>query len=63
VPMAALDTFDWFVGTMVKNPNPEVRRLIAEGREYLLTLRSEDERQRSVDAVLETLRTAVRTSL
>ncbi|HUL42861.1 MAG TPA: hypothetical protein VLY03_00740 [Bacteroidota bacterium] len=61
--MAALDTFDWFVGTMVKNPNPEVRRLIAEGREYLLTLRSEDERQRSVDAVLETLRTAVRTSL
>ena len=53
--MAALDAYDWFVGTLGKYSSPVLLRLIKEQREYLLTLRSEDERQRYVDEALAEL--------
>jgi len=54
--MAALDAYDWFVEALGKHSNPALRHLVKEQREYLLTLRSEDERQRYVDEALEELR-------
>ena len=47
--MAAIDTFDWYISTGLSNPDEETQRLIEEERAYLLSLRNEDERQRSVD--------------
>jgi hypothetical protein len=53
--MAAIDKFDWYVASMVKNASPDKQRFIHDQREYLLTLRSEDERQRFIDNVIEDL--------
>lgn len=46
--MSALDTFDWFVSTAVKNPNDDLKKFIDSQRQYLLNLREEDEKQRFV---------------
>ncbi|MBI1803715.1 MAG: hypothetical protein HY033_07135 [Ignavibacteriae bacterium] len=53
--MAAADTFEHYISTMVKNSSPALRQYIGEQREYLLALRSEDERQRFVDDIIEEL--------
>jgi len=53
--MAAIEKFDWYVSTIVKNASPDKQRFIDDQREYLLTLRSEDERQRFIDNVIEDL--------
>ena len=47
--MAAIDTFDWFISSGLTHPDDEIKKLIDEERAYLLSLRNEDERQRSVD--------------
>jgi len=54
--MSAFDTFEWYVTTTIHHPTPETVRAIRSHREYLLTLRSEDERQRYVDEVIEEMR-------
>ncbi len=46
--MSALNTFDWFVSTAVKLPDEDLKRFIESQRQYLLTLREEDEKQRFV---------------
>lgn len=46
--MSALDTFDWFVSTAVKNPHDDLKKFIDSQRQYLLNLREEDEKQRFV---------------
>ncbi|HTK81486.1 MAG TPA: hypothetical protein VL633_04280 [Bacteroidota bacterium] len=52
--MAAIDTYDWFVSTIIADASPEVREVIKSQRQYIFTLRSEDETQRFVDnAILE----------
>lgn len=57
--MAAVDTYEWYIATSVKNRTPDMLRLIGEQRAYLFSLRSEDERQRFVDAAMEELRELV----
>lgn len=47
--MSAVDTFEWYVASAAKNASPEVQRYIERQRQYLYTLRSEDERQRFVN--------------
>lgn len=54
--MSAVDTFEWFVSSTFRNPTSEILRIIHEHRENLLLLRSEDERQRFVDSVIEAMR-------
>ena len=54
--MAAQETFEWFVSTMTSNPDQDTVTFIGELREYLNTLRSEDERQRFVDDVITELK-------
>ena len=50
--MAAVDTFNWFIAPFLKAGDERMLRLIAEQRAHLLTLRSEDERQRFVDSAM-----------
>ena len=54
--MAAQDAFEWFVASMMKNPGADVLRKVQEARAVLLSLRSEDERQRFVDESIQRLR-------
>lgn len=54
--MAAVDTFNWFVAPLLASGEERLLRRIAEQRAQLLTLRSEDERQRFVDGAMEELR-------
>lgn len=54
--MAAVDTFEWYVSTMLQDAPPEVQQFIRAQRASLLTLRSEDEQQRFVEDVMLELR-------
>ncbi len=54
--MSAYDTFEWYVTTMINNQSEDIQQYIKSQREYLFTLRSEDERQRFVDEVIEEFR-------
>jgi hypothetical protein len=54
--MAALETFAWIVSSMEEDPSPPMRQFIDRQRDDLLTLRSEDERQRFVDEFMQELR-------
>ncbi len=53
--MAARDTFEWFVAGVAKECPPELQEYIKNLRMYLITLRSEDERQRFVDDAIQEL--------
>ena len=53
--MAALDMFEWFVSTQLKKPEMEIQAYIRNQRDYLFSLRSEDERQRTVDETIASL--------
>ncbi len=55
--MSAIDTFERFLVTEIARENPALREYLADQRSYLLTLRSEDERQRFVERVLREVRT------
>jgi hypothetical protein len=50
--MAAIDTFQWLINDVFQNPNAQEKDLIEGKREYLFSLRSEDERQRYVGELL-----------
>ncbi len=50
--MAASDKFEWYVSTQIQTPSTELLSFIKEERAYLLTLRSEDERQRFVEEAI-----------
>ena len=58
--MSAIDSFEWYVTSSFKDPDPELRKSISEWREYLLTLRSEDERRRFLEGVIDERRQAER---
>jgi hypothetical protein len=53
--MAALDTFEWFVSSQLREGGGDLAAMIRTEREYLFSLRSEDERQRAVDAFIATV--------
>jgi len=57
--MAALDTFEWFVSRHLKGAGGDIAPFIRNEREYLFSLRSEDERQRAVDAFIATVNEVV----
>ena len=54
--MAAEETFEWYVSTMLRYPDETLAKIVREHRQYLHTLRSEDERQRYVEAVIAELK-------
>ena len=51
--MAALDTFEWWIAGISPDRRPAMEKFIHDQREYLLMLRSEDERQRFVAEIIE----------
>ena len=54
--MAALETFEWIVAQSLLNPDSETRELVNSQRKYLLTMRSEDERQRYLEVLVSHMR-------
>jgi hypothetical protein len=54
--MAALETFEWIVEQSLSNLDAETRKLINSQRLYLLTIRSEDERQRYLEVLVKQIR-------
>ena len=54
--MAALETFEWIVEQYLSNPDAEARKLVNSQRNYLLTIRSEDERQRYLEVLVHQIR-------
>jgi hypothetical protein len=57
--VAALDTFEWYTSSIAGSA-PHLHTVIAEQRQYLYSLRSEDERQRYVEEAIEELRHLVK---
>lgn len=54
--MAARETFEWLVSQFWPNPDTDARKFIHERRDYLLTIRNENERERFVQELLIQLR-------
>ena len=54
--MAALETFEWIVEQFLSNSDAETRKLVNSQRDYLLTIRSEDERQRYLEVLVNQIR-------
>lgn len=54
--MAALETFEWIVEQSWSNADDETRQLVNSQRNYLLTIRSEDERQRYLEVLVSHMR-------
>jgi hypothetical protein len=54
--MAALETFEWIVGQSLSSPDAETRKLVNSQRNYLLTIRSEDERQKYLEVFVHQIR-------
>jgi 1,2-phenylacetyl-CoA epoxidase catalytic subunit len=50
--MAAIDTFHWLINDLFHHADAEEKKMIEGKREYLFSLRSEDERQRYVDELI-----------
>ncbi|GEM_PF-2864651 len=46
--MAALDSYNWFIQTNIATRTEEINTTIILQRDYMLTLRNEDERERYV---------------
>lgn len=55
-PMAALDTFEWYVARFYPNPTDQDKEVLAKERRYLLNVRNENERLRHIETLLETER-------
>ena len=60
--MAAIESFNWFIQTNIPSPSDEVQQTIIRQRDYLLTLRNEDERQRYVEEAYHELREVLKRS-
>ncbi len=54
--MAALETYNWLVSQIWRDPNDETKRLILDQRRALLDIRSEDERERFVAEFVDRLK-------
>jgi hypothetical protein len=50
--MAAVQTFEWFVQQFWPNPDEATKKAIQRHRDYLLKLRSENERLRYVEELM-----------
>ncbi len=53
--MAALDSYNWFVKTNILTRTDEIQQTILQQRDYMLTLRNEDERERFVGQAMKEL--------
>ena len=54
--MASIETFEWLFREFWPNPDAEGKRMIDDRRDYLLNIRSEDERRRYIGELIEQLR-------
>jgi hypothetical protein len=54
--MAAIDTFEWFVQQFYPHPDPAAQEFIRRERQYLIDIRTENERLRYIDELLQRVR-------
>lgn len=54
--MASIETFEWLMKQFWPNPDAEEKRSIDNRRDYLLSIRSEDERHRYLEELIGQLR-------
>ncbi len=54
--MAAINTFEWYLGEFFPHPDTPTEELLRARRRYLMDIRSEDERKRYVDELVEQAR-------
>jgi hypothetical protein len=54
--MPAIDTFEWFVQKFYPHPDSVTQELIRREREYLLDIRTENERLRYIDELVRRVR-------
>jgi len=54
--MAAIDTYDWVVQRFLPNPDDATKKFLRDQREYLLSIRDENQRRRFVAGLVEEIR-------
>ncbi len=54
--MAAIDTFDWFVERFYPAPDEETAGFIRGERQYILSIRNENERLRYIETLMQQVR-------
>ena len=58
--MPAIDTFDWFRKQVWDQLGDEARHTLELQRDYLLTIRNENERRRFIDDLMKDVKQSVR---
>ena len=58
--MAAIETFDWFKHQVWDYLSEEARRGLDEQRDYLLTIRNENERRRFIEDLMKDVKRSVK---
>ena len=58
--MPAIETFDWFKKEVWPSLDQETRDALASHREYLLTIRNEDERRRFIQEVMREVKSKMK---
>jgi len=58
--MAAIETFDWFKHQVWDHLSEEARRGLEEQRDYLLTIRNENERRRFIEDLVKDVKRSLK---
>lgn len=58
--MAAITTFDWFKKQVWDQLSEEARRGLDEQRDYLLTIRNENERRRFIEDLMKDVKRSLK---
>ena len=58
--MPAIETFDWFKNQIWDQLSDDARRTLDEQRDYLLTIRNENERRRFIDDLIKEVKVSIK---
>lgn len=58
--MPAIDTFDWFKRQLWSLTDDESRAFLRDQRQYLMTIRNEDERRRYTEEIMKDVKARLR---
>lgn len=58
--MPAIETFDWFKKQVWDQLTDDARRSLDEQRDYMLTIRNENERRRFIDDLIKEVKMSIK---
>ena len=58
--MSAIDTFDWFKKQVWDQLTDDARQSLEQRREYMLTIRNENERRRFIDELIKDVKMSLK---